>query len=206
MLTVALPKGRLMKQAAELFGRAGRDISEVLGDSRRLRFDLDDAGLTVLAVKPSDVPTYVEYGVADAGVAGRDVLAEAGRDLYEMLDLGIGVCRLSVAEPVESEPDRGGALRVATKYPECARRHFLARGRPVEIIKLYGSVELAVMCGLADRIVDLVETGETLRQNHLVETDTILEVSARLVVNRASLKTRREAVDELLGQLKGVLT
>ena len=206
MLTLALPKGRLMKQAAELFGRAGLDIREVLDDSRRLRFELPDAGLTVLAVKPSDVPTYVEYGVADAGVAGRDVLAEAGRDLYEMLDLGIGSCRLVVAEPEDAAPPQGGAVRVATKYTECARRHFLARGRPVEIIKLYGSVELAVICGLADRIVDLVETGETLRQNHLVETETILEITARLVVNRASLKTRREAVDALLDKLKGVLT
>lgn len=206
MLTLALPKGRLTKQAVRLFGRAGLDLSAVLADSRRLRFELPEAGLVVLAVKPADVPTYVEYGVADAGVAGRDVLAEADRDLYEMLDLGIGACRLAVAKPVAGGPGPGGSLRVATKYPECARRHFLALGRPVEIIKLYGSVELAVMCGLADLIVDLVETGETLRQNHLVETDTILEITARLVVNRASLKTRRSAVDELLSKLKGVLT
>jgi ATP phosphoribosyltransferase len=206
MLTLALPKGRLMKQAAELFGKAGLDLGPVLEDSRRLRFELKEAGLVVLAVKPSDVPTYVEYGVADAGVAGRDILAEAGRDLYEMLDLGIGACRLAVAEPVDGVATEGGALRIATKYPECARRHFLARGRPVEIIKLHGSVELAVLCGLADRIVDLVETGETLKQNNLVETDTILEITARLVVNRASLKTRRQAVDDLLKKLKGVLT
>ena len=206
MLTLALPKGRLMKQAAELFGKAGLDLGPVLEDSRRLRFELKEAGLVVLAVKPSDVPTYVEYGVADAGVAGRDILAEAGRDLYEMLDLGIGACRLAVAEPVDGVATEGGALRIATKYPECARRHFLARGRPVEIIKLHGSVELAVLCGLADRIVDLVETGETLKQNNLVETETILEITARLVVNRASLKTRRQAVDDLLKKLKGVLT
>lgn len=205
MLTLALPKGRLMVQAAKLFAKAGRDLSPVLADSRRLRFDIPDAGLTVLAVRAADVPTYVQYGVADAGVAGRDVLAEADSDLYEMLDLGFGACRLVVAAPADAEPLAGGTLRVATKYPECARRHFLARGRPVEIIKLYGSVELAVMCGLADRIVDLVETGETLRQNHLVETETIMQVTARLVVNRASLKTRRKTVDELLGQLKGAL-
>ena len=206
MLTLALPKGRLAVQAAALFARAGLDLSPVLADGRRLRFDLADQGLTVLSVRGADVPAYVEHGAADLGVVGGDVLAEGRPDLYDMLDLGIGACRLVVAAPCDAEEVVAGALRVATKYPECARRHFLGQGTPVEIIKLYGSVELAVNCGLADRVVDLVETGETLRQNRLVERETILDVSARLVVNRASLKTRRGAVDDLLNKIKGALT
>jgi len=206
MLTLALPKGRLAVQAADLFARAGLDLSAVLADGRRLRFDLEEQGLTVLSVRAADVPTYVEHGAADVGVVGADVLSEGRADLYDMLDLGFGACRLVVAAPRDAQEVVTGALRVATKYPECARRHFLGRGTPVEIIKLYGSVELAVNCGLADRVVDLVETGETLRQNRLVERETILNVSARLVVNRASLKTRRDPVDDLLNKLKGALT
>lgn len=206
MLTLALPKGRLTEQTVELFARGGLDLSGVLDDTRKLRHVLKDPDLTVLSVRASDVPTYVAHGAADMGVAGRDVLVEADRDLYEMVDLGLGRCRMVVAAPLDGAArPPGGALKVATKYPVCARRHFLSRGVPVEIVKLVGSVELAVLCGLADRIVDLVETGETLRQNRLEEVETVMDVSARLVVNRASLKTRRVQVDALLKRLEDAL-
>ena len=205
LVTLALPKGRLLKGVAGLFADAGLDLSPVLADGRRLRFELPDAGLVVLVVRAADVPTYVEHGAADVGVTGRDVLEEEGRDLYEMVDLGLGACRMIVAAPEGASASSPGALRVATKYPMIANRHFLRRGAPVEVIKLYGSVELAVLCGLAERVVDLVETGETLRQNRLVEVEHVLDVTARLVVNRASLKTRRRAVDSLIERLRGAL-
>ena len=203
-LTLALPKGRLLTQTAEIFARAGVDLGPVLSASRQLRHELPDAGLVVLSVRASDVPTYVEYGVADIGVTGKDVLEEAARDLYEMLDLGIGRCRMVVAAPAGTEA-APSALRVATKYPNVARRHFLRRGVPVDIVKLVGSVELAVLCGLADRIGDIVVSGETLRLNRLTEVEDVFEVTARLVVNRASLKTRRRAVDGLIGRLADAL-
>ena len=204
-LTIALPKGRLLVEAAELLGAAGVDLSPVLAEGRQLRFDLPAAGLVVLVVRAADVPTYVDYGVADVGIAGRDVIEEEGRDLYEMLDTGLGPCRMAVAAPREAPDPAAGVLRIASKYPNIARRHFLPRGIPVDIVKLYGSVELAVLCGLADRIVDLVSTGETLRQNGLVELEDIMEITARLVVNRASLKTRRRAVDDLIERIAQAL-
>jgi ATP phosphoribosyltransferase len=204
-LRLAMPKGRVLDEAVELFGRAGIDLSTLKGSSRRLVHDVGD--LRVFIVRDSDVPTYVGHGAADVGIAGRDVLEEQGHDLYEPLDLKIGKCRLSVAEP-EARPvdDRTELhLRVATKFPNLTRRHHEARGIFADVIKLYGSIELAPLTGLADRIVDLVSSGETLRQNHLREVETILDVSARLVVNRASLKLRRREIDALLGRLKKVV-
>ncbi len=204
-LRLAMPKGRVLDEAVELFGRAGIDLAVLQGSSRRLVHDVGD--LRVFIVRDSDVPTYVGHGAADVGIAGRDVLEEQGHDLYEPLDLKIGKCRLSVAEP-EARPvdDRAELhLRVATKFPNLTRRHHEARGIFADVIKLYGSIELAPLTGLADRIVDLVSSGETLRQNHLREVETILDVSARLVVNRASLKLRRREIDALLGRLKKVV-
>lgn len=210
-LRLALPKGRILDEAVVLFARAGVDLSIVQGKSRKLVHDVaDDTGeapLRVYVVRDSDVPTYVEYGAADLGIAGRDVLEEQGRDLYEPLDLGIGRCRMSIAEP-EARPvdDRARLhLRVATKFPNIARRHLEARGVVAEVIALHGSIELGPLTGLADRIVDLVSSGETLRQNHLREVETILEVSARLVINRASLKLRRRAIDGLVGRLRAAV-
>jgi ATP phosphoribosyltransferase len=203
-LILALPKGRVLEEAVVLFQKAGIDLSAITAKTRRLTFDLGE--LRVLVVRDADVPTYVEYGAADVGVAGRDVLEEQGRDLYEPLDLGIGQCRLSIAEPADARPNGDGRqLRYATKFPHLTRRWLEARGEVADVIKLSGSVELGPLTGLSDRIVDLVSSGETLRQHHLREVETILEVTARLVVNRASLKVRRQAIDGLLSRLRSVV-
>jgi ATP phosphoribosyltransferase len=200
-IVLALPKGRLAKEAAALLARAGYDISPVLGTSRKLVFDC--GALRVLIVRAADVPTYVDYGAADVGIAGRDVLDEQGRDLYEPLDLGIGACRMVVAEPSARPVDTRAPvhLRIGTKYPVITHRFLQSRGITAEIIKLSGSVELGAIAGLADQIVDLVETGETLLQNGLVEVETILLVTARLVVNPARLKLRTSAISPLIDRL-----
>ncbi len=195
-LTFALPKGRILKQVMPLFEQAGFGFAAALSDiGRELQFETAK-GHRLLLVKPVDVATYVEYGIADIGIAGLDSLEEDPRDLYRPLDLKIGVCRLAIAEPtarpVHLRP--GISLRVATKYPRLAQKHYRARGIQPEIIKLFGSVELGPITGLSDQIVDLVESGETLRQNNLREVETILEVSSRLVVHPASLKLKREAI------------
>jgi ATP phosphoribosyltransferase len=207
-LTFALPKGRILKQAVPLLRAAGLELSSIFERSgdRRLMLDLP-GGHRVLLVKPTDVPTYVEYGIADIGIAGRDTLEEQCRDLYEPVDLGIGKCRMAVAELVHrpARLQRGMALRVATKYPRVAARHYRRKGIQPEIIPLYGSIELAPMTGLADQIVDLVESGETLRQNQLVEVETVFEVSSRLVVHPASLKLKQGAVTDVIDAIAWAL-
>jgi len=203
-LIFALPKGRILEQATPLLAAAGFDIAAALAAvGRKLRFELP-CGARALLVKPVDVPTYVEHGIADVGIAGLDTLLEQGRDLYEPVDLGIGRCRMSVAAPVDRPADlrRGMTLRVATKYPRCALRHYRAKGIQPEIIPLFGSVELAPITGLADQIVDLVESGETLRQNRLAEIETIFEVSSRLVVNPASLRLKQPQISETITALR----
>jgi ATP phosphoribosyltransferase len=204
-LVLALPKGRVHEEAVALFARAGWDLSATLGATRKLVHDL--AGLRVLVVRPGDVPTYVEHGAADLGVAGLDVLEEDGADVYRPLDLGIGACRLSVAEPVgRPVDDRALAhVRVATKYPRLTRRWLESRGRFAEIIKLSGSIELGALTGLADRIVDLVSSGKTLAANQLREVEVILPVTSALVVNRASLKLRGAEIDAIVGRLRAVV-
>lgn len=215
-IILALPKGRILDEAVPLFARAGIDLSPVKAGSRRLIFDLpmDARGgareqLRVLVIRDADVPTYVEHGAADVGIAGRDVLEEQGRDLYEPLDLGIGRCRLCVAEPMRDGAAAGGSdeghLRYATKFPNLTRRYLEEKGVVAEVIKLYGSIELSPLTGLSDRIVDLVSSGETLRQHKLREVETLLEVTARLVVNRASLKLKRTPIDGLLARLRAVV-
>jgi ATP phosphoribosyltransferase len=201
-LVLALPKGRIMKQAATLFTSAGFDLSPVFDGSRKLIFDCGP--IKVLVVRSSDVPTYVAYGAADIGVAGRDVLDEQTRDLYEPLDLKIGACRMVVAEPEAKPIDESthSHLRIATKYPVITRRYLEAQGITAEVIKLQGAVELGPLTGLADRIVDLVETGETMRQNGLVEVHTVMQITSRLVVNPTSLKLRSEAVSDLVTRLE----
>jgi ATP phosphoribosyltransferase len=204
-IVVALPKGRILAAAIDLFGRAGYPLASVQEETRRLVHDCGP--IRALVLRSGDVPTYVEYGAADIGVAGRDVLEEEERDLYEPLDLRIGACRLVLAEPTERPVDLTSHmhLRVATKYPVLTRRYLEERGVAAEIIKLSGSVELGALTGLADRIVDLVETGETLRQNGLVEVETILEVTSRLVVNPASLKLRGALVAGLIDRLEAAV-
>ena len=202
-LTLALPKGRILRQAAGLLATAGVDPSVALEGSRKLLHELP-GGDRLLLVKPVDVPTYVEHGIADVGLAGRDPLLEHQRDLYEPLDLGIGRCRLVVAEPAAAPATlrRGMTLRVATKYPRLALAHYLRRGIQPEIIYLSGSVELGAVTQLADQIVDLVESGATLRENGLVEVETILPISTHLVVHPASLKLKPERITALIDALR----
>jgi ATP phosphoribosyltransferase len=202
-LTLALSKGRILEDSSSLLAAVG--IAPVGDASRLLRLPTQDAAVELLVIRPTDVPTYVEYGAADLGIVGKDILLEHGGEaLYEPLDLGIARCRLSVAaqkdSPLVQGLDAAGSrrLRVATKYPEMARRYFSARGQQVEIIKLYGSMELAPLVGLSDVIVDLVASGNTLRANGLVEIVTIVESSARLVVNKAALKMKHAAIRALL--------
>lgn len=211
MITLALPKGRVQDEAIALFAKAGIDLSPIQDGSRKLVFELPAAEMRVLVVRDADVPTYVEHGAADAGIAGRDVLEERGSDLYEPLDLKIGGCRLAVAEPIDpparavDDEGRGAHLRYGTKFPNLTRRHLEATGTVADVIKLSGSVELGPLTGLCDRIVDVVSSGETLRQHRLREIETILDVTSRLVVNRASWKVRRRPIDALLARLGGVV-
>jgi ATP phosphoribosyltransferase len=206
-ITIALPKGRLLKDAVGFLEEAGIDASETLKETRKLIFNREN--FRFILVKPMDVPTYVYYGTADIGIAGKDVIEEKGYDLYEPLDLGFGACRLSVAEPEEIEEpydlEKLSFIRVATKYPRITDNYFRSKGIHPEIIVLYGSVELAPLVGLSDRIVDLVQTGTTLRANGLREVDTILHSTARLIVNRASLKTRYSIIKPIIDRIKRAL-
>ncbi len=205
MITFALPKGRILKEAVALFKEADIDMSMVLADNRMLTCENKKEGLKFMILRAQDVPTYVEYGAADMGIVGKDVLMEQARDLYEPLDLGLGYCRMVVAEPKEliekDDPATWTHIRVGTKYPNITLKHFLDKGIQVDIIKLYGSIELAPILGLSERVVDLVETGETLKQNGLVEAEDIMEITSRLICNRASLKTKPKRVKEIIEQL-----
>lgn len=204
MITVALSKGKLLGPTLDLFKRAGYVTDKLSPESRRLVFTCPGQDLTLLIVRPSDIPTYVEYGAADAGVVGKDVLLEQDRDVYEPLDLRVGSCRISVAALKGQElRDRLSAkVRVATKYPNITERYFNRKGVPVEIIKLYGSIELAPLVGLAERIVDLVSSGKTLKAHSLVEVEVIAQSTARLIVNRASLKMKHSSLTDLIVRLK----
>jgi ATP phosphoribosyltransferase len=207
-LTIALAKGRLQDDALALFRRVGVVVSDETLSSRRLLVNDESGRYSFIFVKPGDVPVYVEYGVADAGVCGRDVLMESQADVHEPLDLGFGRCRLVVAGRRESA-SRGynplATARVATKYPRVTTDYFQRRGVPVELIHLTGSVELAPVLGLSEHIVDLVETGRTLSDNGLVVIDTVAESTARLIVNRASYHLKRAAIAELIALLKAGL-
>jgi ATP phosphoribosyltransferase len=198
-LTIAVPKGRLAKQLAPRFARVGVPPETFAESDRRLQRDAVLGGVAVrfLMLKPDDVPTYVEHGAAHAGVVGRDVLLERGSDVYVPLDLGLGRCRMVVAALEGSAAAPGHVLRVATKYPRIAAAHYAARGEDVEVIYVQGSVETAPLVGLSDVIVDLVETGETLRQNGLTVRETVCDVSAVLIVNRVGMKLRRAEVAAL---------
>jgi ATP phosphoribosyltransferase len=206
-LTLALPKGRLLDGALELL--AGLGVEGVDAESRKLIFTDSRRGLRLLFLKPADVPAYVTYGAADLGIVGKDILLEQAPDVYEPLDLGFGFCRLVVAEPREvwerDDPAKWSWVRVATKYPRLTEAYFSERGVQVEIVRLDGSIELAPLVGLAERIVDLVQSGETLRANGLVEVAEITRSTARLIVNRASMKTEHATVTGLIDELKGQL-
>ena len=210
MLTLALSKGRIFEETLPLLAAAGIEVSEDPEKSRKLILTTNRADVRVVLVRASDVPTYVQYGGADLGVVGKDTLLEHGGDgLYQPLDLNIARCRMSVA--VRSDFDyaaavkQGSRIRVATKYTQTARDHFADKGVHVDIIKLYGSMELAPLTGLADAIVDLVSTGSTLRANHLVEVEEITKISARLIVNQAALKLKREPMRQLIDALEAAV-
>ncbi len=204
---MAVPKGRLLEESSELFERAlGVSPKRLLEGTRRLAADAKEAGLRFISIRAADVASYVEHGAAEVGIVGLDVLREEPRDLYEPLDLGIGRCRVVVARPRDARPlPRGIAPRVATKYLSLAARHFARKGVPAEIIPLHGSIEIAPSLALADAIVDVTETGETLRANGLVVEEVVLEVSARLVVNRVALKLHAERLRRLVQALRGAV-
>jgi ATP phosphoribosyltransferase len=193
VLTIALPKGRVLRAVAPLLVRAGADLDVLLSDDRSLVREMPGAGLRFLLLKPDDVPTYVDYGAADLGVCGRDVLLERPVDLYQPLDLDVGRCRMIVAG-VAGRPAPTGVPRVATKYPRIAAEYFARRGVQAEIVHVQGSVELAPVVGLADLIVDLVETGATLAQNGLEQREEVARISSVLVANRAAYKLRQDRV------------
>jgi ATP phosphoribosyltransferase len=205
-LTMALSKGRIFEETLPLLEAAGIQVSENPEQSRKLIIATSNPGLRLIIVRASDVPTYVEYGAADLGIAGKDVLIEHAAQhpggLYQPIDLNIARCRLAVAVrkgfDYEAAVRQGARLRVATKYTQAAREHFAAKGVYVDLIKLYGSMELAPLVGLADAIVDLVSTGNTLKANDLVAVEDIMPISSRLVVNRAALKTRHAQLQPLL--------
>jgi ATP phosphoribosyltransferase len=202
-LTLALSKGRIFEETLPLLEAAGIVVTEDPEKSRKLILSTNDSDVRVIIVRASDVPTYVQYGAADFGVAGKDVLLEhGGEGLYQPIDLNIAKCRMAVAVQAgfdyASAVRQGARLRVATKYVQTAREHFAAKGVHVDLIKLYGSMELAPLVGLSDAIVDLVSTGSTLRANNLVEVEHIMDISSRLVVNQAALKLKRSRLQPIL--------
>ena len=205
MLTIAIAKGRMQQDALALLARAGVRVGAEALASRRLAVEDESGGFRFVFVKPADVPVYVDHGIADCGGVGRDVLLESEADVLQPLDLGINRCRIAVAAREGVRGDRPGVLHVATKYPRVAAAHFGARGVPVEIIELSGSVELAPVLGLSDCIVDLVETGRTLAENGLRVVETITESTGRFVVNRASYQLKSDAVGALIRDLSRVL-
>ncbi len=207
LITVAVPKGRLLEESSALFEEAvGVSPATLLGKTRKLAADAPAAGLRFISIRAADVASYVEHGAAEVGVAGLDVLREEPRDLYEPLDLEIGRCAVIVARPRGARPlPRGVSPRVATKYVNLAAAHFAARGLPAEIIHLHGSIEVAPSLGLADAIVDITETGETLAANGLVIEERVLEVSARLIVNRVALRLHAERLRRLVDALRGAV-
>ena len=205
MLNIALPKGRLGDQVLSLFSKIGYDCGGIYENDRRLVLESPENGVRYLLVKPSDVAIYVEYGAADIGVVGKDILLDGNPDVYELLDLGIGKCRICVAGPEDYVEDRETVLRVATKFTTVAKKYYSSLNREIQIIKLNGSIELAPILGLTDVIVDIVESGRTLKENHLKVLETIVPISARLIANRASYLFENELISQLTQKLQEVL-
>lgn len=207
-ITVALPKGKLFKRSVELLAKVGYSADNVKEDSRKLIITNEAAKVRFIITKTVDLPTYVEYGAADIGIIGEDVLLEEHKDVYELLDLGFGRCRLMLAVPESARRPQlsdYAHLRVATKYPHCAKAYFDKLGIQTEIIKLNGSIELGPLIGLSELIVDIVETGTTLKANKLVEVDSIYTATARLIANRVSFKLKFDRMHKLVEDLRRVL-
>lgn len=206
MLNIALPKGRLGDKVYGLLAGAGYDCREAFDDSRKLVFVSEQSDVRYFLVKPSDVAIYVEHGAADIGIVGKDILLESGVDVYELLDLGLGRCRMCVAAKDDYAEDTDRTLRVATKFVNIAKRYYAGIGREIEIIKLNGSIELAPLLGLSDVIVDIVESGKTLKENNLSVVTEIFPISARFIANRASYKFKGDAIDGMLTRLSAAIS
>ena len=206
MINIALPKGRLGEKVYDMFEHIGYDCPSIREENRKLIFENEAAGVRYFWVKPSDVAIYVERGAADVGVAGKDILLEYSPDVYELLDLEIGKCRMAVAAKKGFSDNTDRTLRVATKFVNIAGRHYAHKSREIDIIKLNGSIELAPILGLSDVIVDIVETGTTLRENDLEPVETICEISARLISNKASFRFKHEAITALSGKMEAYCT
>lgn len=200
-LTIAMPKGRIFEEAYELLAKAGYDLPKELDDSRKLIVEAPNENIRFILSKPMDVPAYVEHGVADIGIAGKDVMLEHDRDVYELLDLGISRCYIATAGMPDT-PMNEVTPRVATKYPKVASHYYRGKGEQVEIIELNGSIELAPMIGLADRIVDIVSTGKTLKENGLVEYEKIVDITSRLIANPVSYRLKQKRITELVEKLR----
>ena len=198
MLNVALPKGRLGERVYAMFEKAGFACPSIKENNRKLIFENPEAGVRYFWVKPSDVAIYVERGAADIGVAGKDILLEYQPDVYELLDLKTGICRMAVAAKENFRDDPARPLKVATKFTNIARNYYAAQGRDIDIIHLNGSIEIAPILGLSDVIVDIVETGTTLRENHLSVRETIVPISARLIANKANFKFKNEPIEAIV--------
>lgn len=205
MLSIALPKGRLGDKVYEMMTAAGYECPDYADNDRKLIVESPQAGMRYLLVKPSDVAVYVEHDVADVGIVGKDILMENDPDVYELLDLDIGKCRMCVAGPKGFEFDQERTLRVATKYVNVAKKHFMEENRDIEIIKLNGSIELGPILGLTDVIVDIVETGTTLKENDLVVVQAFKDISARLIANKASFKFKNNEITEMVDKLREVV-
>ncbi|MBQ2759847.1 MAG: ATP phosphoribosyltransferase [Clostridia bacterium] len=203
MLNIALPKGRLGSKVYKMLESIGYECPEILEDSRKLIFENSEAGVKYFLVKPSDVAIYVEYGAADIGVVGKDILDEGDFDIYELANLGFGTCRMAVAAKNEFREDFDRPLKVATKYPNIAKNYYNSKNREIEIIKLNGSIELAPVLGLSDVIVDIVETGTTLKENGLSVFEEILPISARLIANKSAFKFKEEEITKIVEAVKG---
>jgi ATP phosphoribosyltransferase len=202
MLTIALPKGRILTEANQLFKRVGL-IEEEIIEGRKLVIERPEENLGIILAKPQDVPTYVKYGVTDLGIVGKDILMEANESIYELMDLKIGSCRLSLCGLEGRELPRGEMLRIATKYPDITAKYFLQKGQQVEIIKLNGSVELAPLLGLSDFIIDIVSTGKTLKENGLLELEVIFDnITSRLIANESSYHIKTKVIDAFVNKLE----
>ena len=206
MLNVALPKGRLGERVYAMFEKAGFECPSIKENNRKLIFENPEAGVRYFWVKPSDVAIYVERGAADIGVAGKDILLEYAPDVYELLDLNTGKCRMAVAAPVGFRDDPSRTLRVATKFTNIAGTYYASKGRDIDMIHLNGSIEIAPILGLSDVIVDIVETGTTLKENNLEVFETVVPISARLIANRASWKFKTEQIQTLCDHIAAQLT
>jgi len=205
MLNIALPKGRLGEKVLAMFEKAGFECPSIHENNRKLIFENSELGVRYFWVKPSDVAIYVERGAADIGVAGKDILLEYEPDIYELLDLDIGKCRMAVAAKADFVDDPQRTLRVATKFAKIAAQHYMSQGRDIDIIHLNGSIEIAPILGLSDVIVDIVETGTTLKENNLVVFDTVVPISARLIANKSSYKFKSEKIERLVREIAAQL-